>query len=126
METRRTCKYCHIEYPIEDFECANIINGKFYRRRKCRQCYRGMKKRYIKSKYLWLSDLKSKLKCSKCSESHISCLDFHHLNPDIKEINISMAANQRSIEHIKEEMDKCIVLCSNCHRKLHWNEKNNK
>ena len=68
-------------------------------------------------------DYKSKLKCSKCDESHISCLEFHHLDPSKKEGLISKMRSSR--KKLKIELEKCIVLCSNCHRKLHYEEKNN-
>lgn len=71
----------------------------------------------------WYQDIKVGLKCTKCEESHISCLDFHHLDKDSKESTVSyMAASGISKKRILEEIDKCIVLCANCHRKLHHDE----
>ena len=57
-------------------------------------------------------------KCSMCGESSKCCLDFHHIDPKTKERRISYL---RSIKKIDAEIAKCIVLCSNCHRKLHHN-----
>jgi hypothetical protein len=69
----------------------------------------------------WLSSVKSDLKCSGCPETHIACLDFHHENPEEKDLCVSTAIqNGWSKERIMKEIEKCIVLCSNCHRKLHW------
>lgn len=71
----------------------------------------------------WFIDLKSTLKCSHCSENHPAVLDFHHEDPSMKEFNISsMIKRRNSIETIESEIEKCIVLCANCHRKLHWEE----
>lgn len=70
-------------------------------------------------------DFKRTLKCSKCDENHISCLEFHHLNPNEKDMEISNMIGY-SKERLERELKKCIVLCSNCHRKLHYNEKDNK
>ena len=64
---------------------------------------------------------KLKLKCSKCGENHIACLEFHHLDPSKKESNISSLI-KFSYQRIQKEMKKCIVLCSNCHRKEHWDD----
>jgi hypothetical protein len=75
---------------------------------------------YVKKKK-WMNEIKSTLKCEKCGENHIATLDFHHINPNEKEFQI--AQSYFSKEKILEEMKKCIVLCSNCHRKLHWEEK---
>jgi hypothetical protein len=69
----------------------------------------------------WLNNKKDELKCVKCNEDHPACLEFHHLDPNEKEIGISLAvSNCWSIARIEKEMKKCIVLCSNCHRKLHY------
>lgn len=70
-------------------------------------------------------EFKSTLSCEKCGETHISCLDFHHNNPDEKDMEISQAVHRSwSKEKIEKELAKCTVLCANCHRKLHYDEKN--
>lgn len=62
-------------------------------------------------------------KCSKCTENHPACLDFHHIDKSDKSINISkIGARGWSLEKMMLEINKCILLCSNCHRKLHYNE----
>lgn len=66
----------------------------------------------------WFIDIKSKLCCSECGEQKICCLDFHHRNPNEKELNISRLMSFGKTK-ILNEMTKCIVLCSNCHRKVH-------
>lgn len=67
----------------------------------------------------WLQEYKKTLKCERCTENHPACLDFHHVAGK-KDIEISKIVNcGRSIESIKKEMAKCIVLCANCHRKEH-------
>lgn len=55
----------------------------------------------------------------------LSCLDFHHTNPDIKEVDVSQIIYRKGWgkQKLLEEIAKCRVLCSNCHRKLHWQEK---
>ena len=70
----------------------------------------------------WMVKYKSKLKCTKCPECHPSCLEFHHKQrKKEKNFEISRMVGQGySITRIKEEIFKCIVLCSNCHRKLHF------
>lgn len=58
-------------------------------------------------------------KCEKCGYDRcIASLDFHHLDPNEKEYNLSSIMNW-SKERIKKELDKCILLCSNCHREEH-------
>jgi hypothetical protein len=67
----------------------------------------------------WFTSLKSKLECKICKESEISCLDFHHLDPLSKEGSIGVMLNRNAKSKIIAEIAKCIVLCSNCHRKHH-------
>lgn len=45
--------------------------------------------------------------------------DCHHLDPTQKDFSI--AKNKKSLDKIKPELDKCILLCANCHRKRHQN-----
>jgi len=51
----------------------------------------------------------------KCKEA----LEFHHLNSSEKDFGISSKGYTRSWEKVKEELDKCIMLCANCHREVH-------
>ena len=72
----------------------------------------------------WFREYKSTLKCSSCPENHPSTFDFHHLNGSKKDMDLSVAIHSGwGRERILKELSKCIVLCSNCHRKLHWNER---
>lgn len=71
----------------------------------------------------WFNGYKQTLVCSKCGENHPACLEFHHLNEKTKSFRISEAIEQRgcSKDRIMSEISKCIVLCANCHKKLHAN-----
>ena len=67
----------------------------------------------------WLAEYKRERGCSRCEETHSAALDFHHTTDD-KSKNIGKMAHEGySKESIKEEIDKCILLCANCHRKKH-------
>ena len=52
---------------------------------------------------------------NKCNDA----LDFHHLNSKEKEFGLSVRGLTRSWKKIKEELNKCILVCANCHRELH-------
>lgn len=68
----------------------------------------------------FIVDLKSTLKCCRCDENHPACLDFHHEDESKKEFGIADAVtNKVSKTRILKEIQKCIVLCANCHRKEH-------
>jgi hypothetical protein len=72
------------------------------------------KEQYNKDKQ-YIRDYKLSNGCAICGyNKYADVLDFHHEGD--KEFNISL---QRNINKIKEEMKKCIILCSNCHRELH-------
>ncbi len=59
-------------------------------------------------------------KCVMCGYSRYSgALDFHHKDPSQKDFGLSTKGLTRSWEKIKEEIDKCVLVCANCHRELH-------
>lgn len=62
--------------------------------------------------------------CQVCGYNRYqSALEFHHLNGDEKDFNLATKICSSEIsEEIKDELKKCIVLCSNCHRALHAKE----
>lgn len=62
--------------------------------------------------------------CQKCGERHLACLDFHHRAGTIKLGSVGKAG-WCGIKRLKEEIAKCDVLCSNCHRKHHFEEDRN-
>lgn len=62
---------------------------------------------------------KQTLMCILCGENDEVCLDFHHLDPNQKDMNISSVAGNKPWDKLMEEIDKCVPLCSNCHRKVH-------
>lgn len=58
-------------------------------------------------------------KCSLCSyDKCIEALEFHHINPDTKDINFKSMRGW-SWNKTTTELDKCILVCSNCHREIH-------
>ncbi len=54
--------------------------------------------------------------CALCNEKDSSCLDFHHLGDKDRTISQMRGMND---DRVKAEISKCVILCSNCHRKLH-------
>ena len=48
----------------------------------------------------------------------VGALHFHHIDPDTKEFGISRRGFTRSIEKMREEAAKCVLLCSNCHAEV--------
>lgn len=59
-------------------------------------------------------------KCCKCGyDKCIGALEFHHLDPKEKDFHLGKGGVTRSWKIIKLELDKCILVCSNCHREIH-------
>lgn len=80
-----------------------------------------------KSEYImrWKKNLKKSLveykgsKCEMCGYDRcIEALEFHHSDPSKKDFSIS--TKLFGIEKMKKEVDKCLLLCSNCHREKHY------
>jgi hypothetical protein len=77
-----------------------------------------------KDRWEWFRKIKEPLCCIKCGESHPATLDFHHRDKSKKLFGIvNGIIKGKTISTILEEMSKCDVLCSNCHRKLHYDER---
>lgn len=56
--------------------------------------------------------------CEKCGyKKSVSALQFHHINPDEKDFTIG--GRSYSFERLKKEVDKCIMVCANCHIEIH-------
>lgn len=59
-------------------------------------------------------------KCSICGYSKcLSSLEFHHLDNSKKEFGISKKGYTRSWQNVSKELEKCILVCANCHREIH-------
>ncbi|MEI7999365.1 MAG: hypothetical protein WCH62_07675 [Candidatus Omnitrophota bacterium] len=59
-------------------------------------------------------------KCSACGYHKCDdALEFHHLDRSKKDFGISSKGYARSWQKVKEELDKCLLLCANCHREEH-------
>ena len=91
-----------------------------HRNRKARYNY---KVEYGHKRKVRLIKLKG-AKCILCSVkydgSNAAMFDFHHRNPKEKEFNLNMRhLNDKAIDKILKEVEKCDLICSNCHRLLH-------
>jgi len=126
MTTRR-CRCCGELKAERAFERADQ-----YRRRVCRKCrrdngrvyYRANKPRYraanarrIAAAQSLVAARLSASPCVTCGEADIVCLEFHHVAE--KEFTVSelIFARRRSLAAVTKEMDRCVVMCGNCHRR---------
>lgn len=105
----RYCKYHGLTTFTQSSEKSKCI---------CRMCSIERTTMQRKKRKKMLVDLKGG-KCEICGyDKCIEALEFHHLDPNKKEINISNSSIH-DIELFKKEIDKCILVCSNCHKEIH-------
>lgn len=128
----KTCYVCKNNKEDDEFLFRNKLKGT--RHSACKDCYKIVRKKsydsnkayYInKSKKRrkeindWFREIKSKLSCETCGFSHPAALDFHHFDKN-KDSEVSNIVKTASKKKILDEIKKCIVLCSNCHRIHHY------
>lgn len=91
----------------------------FNKNSRCKKCgVMSVDKRRKKIKNLAVNHFDNK--CHDCKKSYPnSVYDFHHLDESTKDFSISSKGYTRSWDKIKKELEKCIMLCSNCHRIRH-------
>lgn len=91
-----------------------------------REDYNGYMSKYICDRYILLKLKAIEYKGGKCSNcGYNKCygaLDFHHRNPDEKEFSWRLM-RRKKWEDIVTELDKCDLLCANCHREEHHDPK---
>jgi hypothetical protein len=111
-------------------ECKKIIPIKNFQMRKdgvtphsyCRKCQTRMTKN---NQHQCKRDAVNYLggKCEICGyNTCVAALDFHHKDPNQKDFTIAGKLRNHKLlsAEIKRELDKCQLLCSNCHRELHY------
>lgn len=135
----KKCKKCDTVRPKTDFAIDNRTNDKLAAC--CKFCHKEWGKKHYqlnkekvgarliaKRKRVkeYVNNLKRKTGCQNCSENEPVCLDYHHIDPKNKIERVSyIVSSSTSFDRINREIEKCILLCSNCHRKLHYNLRDN-
>lgn len=66
----------------------------------------------------WLDEIKS-VGCSLCDETEICVMDFHHIDPETKVTEVAQLVKNCSFKRLVNEINKCVLICANCHRKVH-------
>ena len=72
-------------------------------------------------------NIEDNLSCSICNteDSEFGFFDFHHKDPSTKINSISYFMGHKNTKKLLDEIDKCEIVCPNCHRKHHINENKN-
>ena len=139
----KTCTRCGQEKPPSYFAVKGKYKNRETKRQSwCKECNRSYQRQhyldnretYIKNAtsytkkmreiaFEFTRQLKENTPCKDCNKSfHFSAMDFDHLED--KSFSIGDAcSNGYSIERIKEEIAKCEIVCSNCHRIRTYNRR---
>lgn len=135
----KTCTLCQKSLTLDNFNKKNTSKDglqnvcKECNREKSQAYYKANKNHHSKSilarKKVTIKLNKEKVNeikksgCSICSETSICTLDFHHMDAESKDNTVSrLLAIGCSFSRILNEIEKCILVCSNCHRKIHAGE----
>lgn len=115
----KKCSKCGLVKPISDFKLRNKKTNIY--QPYCKKCKNQYLTTYWNYKKLKAIDYLGGM-CQDCGKSfHPIIYDFHHRNPNEKEFGLNKNRS-RSWEIKKEELDKCDLLCSNCHKIRHSKE----
>ena len=87
------------------------------------EAYRAEKRRFRTRRYLLIQEYQAQRGCLVCGCTDVRCLEFHHRDPSTKLFAVSQAVVGKALKTIEEEMAKCDVICANCHRILHEEER---
>lgn len=110
------------------FKYANLSEHQKKLRRKAsnawakrnRQKTSFLLRNWTKKRMEWFYSIKRKNICIICGENDFRCLDYHHKDPSKKIDNIQSMVTHKSVKEILNEIEKCEVICTNCHRKIHF------
>lgn len=117
----KECSKCFEIKPLSEFHKNGFDSkGNQKYRGYCKDCANRIEKERYRKKKAFIDEQKEK--CAKCGDVRTYVLDFHHKDPTVKEFTIGQI-KKGSQELIQHEIDKCIVLCANCHRAFHYLEK---
>ena len=118
-DTHKQCPCCGEIKPVEDFDKRPNGNVFSY----CRKCHNDLRYRAVKKIKLQLV-LELGGCCSICGyNKNLSALEFHHLDPNEKDFTIANSPTI-NLDKIREEISKCILVCSNCHKEIHYPQNN--
>lgn len=128
----KTCSKCKQEKPISEFAFKSRLKGTYQaechlcRKQTAKDWYNKNKSSVVKAvqrrhkeKVKTFNVFKGNLGCALCDETEPACLDFHHLDPHQKDLEVAALLARGSKLRLQEEIKKCVCVCANCHRKIH-------
>lgn len=131
---KRTCTKCGEKKDVECFAWRSFRKG--LRHWICKDCHKVVRRTYYENNKkrvndrvharrdaltAWVRSLKLDFECKDCGIEEPIVLEFHHRDPKTKERSISRMANLGwGKAKILKEIEKCDVLCKNCHAIVHY------
>lgn len=127
----KQCSKCKIDKPVTEFRFRN--KQKQILQTQCKECCkRDGKAHYQRNQEQQIAKqlvrneqhrkdyvaLKQTLKCCYCPETFYACLEFHHVDAKQKDFNPS-DLHSYTANALVRELNKCVCVCANCHRKIH-------
>lgn len=113
--TTKRCPSCRENLPLDAFYDRQTKRGagSFCKHCTCRNTIKRQRRRKQ-----YAVDYKGSC-CQRCGyDRYVGSLEFHHRDPAQKDFSVS-SAKMKKFELIKDELDKCDLLCANCHREAH-------
>lgn len=117
----RNCKKCGQNFFAEKYQ-VKIGRAKFCSI-SCSSSFNSSKEETKKQKKKELYEKvrrEGQCKTDNCDEDRPVCLTFHHIKQEEKVTTVSeMLDNSYSLSELQDEIEKCIILCRNCHEAIH-------
>ena len=130
MTEQKVCSTCGELKSVFDFHASNKRAGartetNGYIQSRCKECQKADRRYYSKRNNEFLREIKTSFGCQDCGyNDHFSALDFHHIDPTTKKFSPTSGKGLGgSLKNLKIEIEKCIILCANCHRIHHYKER---
>ena len=112
----RFCKVCSTDKPVEDFQ-LRFDRKEGDRHTTCKDCRNDQTRNKRTAFKQMCVDYKGGC-CVNCGYSRcLEALEFHHIDPSQKDFSLSK--KKVFSDTVRQELDKCILVCANCHREIH-------
>lgn len=117
---KKICFRCNRLLSLDNFYPSQTKGKPVNHCKECSKNRRTLRRRTTKEKSVEYKGGK----CEICGyDKCIAALEFHHINPEEKDSTWVRMMGYTFSDLIKKELDKCQLLCANCHREVHYKEK---
>lgn len=115
------CANCHRALHTDEFDRTPVVE---LRRESCRlierECSESVTLTPRQRKRKWVRQYKARRGCTECGHRTATALDLHHVDSRTKTASVGrLISDGCTVQRLLREVDRCEVLCGNCHRKRH-------